>query len=92
MPPIRRREVFRPSRATADRAASARGTPQESAGAGGAPTLQPHLGSALTECAGRRHSPRTDLQTRTTTATPRLRIRRGHAIHLPITLCAFVVF
>ena len=53
MPPIRRREVFRPSRATADRAACGRGAPQESAGAGGAPTLQPHLGSALTECAGR---------------------------------------
>ena len=37
MPPIRRREVFRPSRATADRAASARGAPQESAGAGNVP-------------------------------------------------------
>ena len=53
MPPIRRREVFRPSRATADRAACGRGAPTESTGAGGAPTLQPHLGSALTECAGR---------------------------------------
>ena len=53
MPPIRRREVFRPSRATADRAACGRGAPQESAGAGGAPTLRPHPGSALTECAGR---------------------------------------
>ena len=53
MPPIRRREVFRPSRATADRAASGRGAPQESAGAGGAPHLQPYTGSALTECAGR---------------------------------------
>ena len=53
MPPIRQREVFRPSRATADRAACGRGAPQESAGAGGAPTLRPHPGSALTECAGR---------------------------------------
>ena len=53
MPPIRRREVFRPSRATADRAASARGAPPESAGAGGAPHLRPRPGSALTECAGR---------------------------------------
>ena len=53
MPPIRRREVFRPSRATADRAACGRGAPQESAGAGGAPTLRPYAGSALTECAGR---------------------------------------
>ena len=53
MPQIRRREVFRPSRATADRAASARGAPQESAGAGGAPHLLPYFGSALTECAGR---------------------------------------
>ena len=43
----------RPRRATADRAASARGAPQESAGAGGAPHLRPHTGSALTECAGR---------------------------------------
>ena len=83
MPPIRRREVFRPSRATADRAACGRGAPQESAGAGGAPHLRPHSGSALTECAGRgmpppgalrhgrvrlrRHSPRPDLQTHTTT-------------------------
>ncbi len=53
MPPIRRREVFRPSRATAARAACGRGAPQESAGAGGAPIRQPHPGSALTECAGR---------------------------------------
>ena len=53
MPPIRRREVFRPSRATADRAAYGRGAPQESAGADGAPALLPHAGSALTECAGR---------------------------------------
>ena len=53
MPPIRRWEVFRPSRATADRAACGRGAPQESAGAGGAPTRRPHPGSALTECAGR---------------------------------------
>ena len=37
MPPIRRREVFRPSRATADRAACGRGAPQESAGAGNVP-------------------------------------------------------
>ena len=53
MPPIRRREVFRPSWATADRAACGRGAPTESTGAGGAPTLRPHLGPALTECAGR---------------------------------------
>ena len=53
MPPIRRWEVFRPSRATADRAACGRGAPQESAEAGGAPTRRPHPGSALTECAGR---------------------------------------
>ena len=53
MPPIRRREVFRPSRATADRAECGRGAPQESAGAGGAPHLLPYFGSALTECAGR---------------------------------------
>ena len=53
MPPIRRREVFRPSRATADRAACGRGATPESAGAGGAPHRRPHLGSALTECAGR---------------------------------------
>jgi hypothetical protein len=57
MPPIRRREVFRPSRATADRAACGRGAPQESAGAGGAPHLLPHPGSALTECAGRAMPP-----------------------------------
>ena len=57
MPPIRRREVFRPSRATADRAAYERGAPQESAGAGGAPHLLPHPGSALTECAGRAMPP-----------------------------------
>ena len=37
MLPIRRREVFRPSRATADRAACGRGAPQESAGAGNVP-------------------------------------------------------
>ena len=37
MTPIRRREVFRPSRATADRAACGRGAPQESAGAGNVP-------------------------------------------------------
>ena len=53
MPPIRRWEVFRPSRATADRAACGRGAPTESAGAGGAPHRRPHSGSALTECAGR---------------------------------------
>ena len=53
MPPIRRREVFRPSRATAERAACGRGAPQESAGAGGAPARQPRTGSAPTECAGR---------------------------------------
>ena len=57
MPPIRRREVFRPSRATADRAACGRGAPSESAGAGGAPTRRPHFGSALTECAGREMPP-----------------------------------
>ena len=53
MPPIRRQEVFRPSRATEDRAACGRGAPPESAGSGGAPTRRPRLGSALTECAGR---------------------------------------
>ena len=37
MPPIRRWEVFRPSRATADRAACGRGAPQEPDGAGNAP-------------------------------------------------------
>ena len=53
VPPIRRWEVFRPSRATADRAACGRGAPQESAEAGGAPHRRADSGSALTECAGR---------------------------------------
>ena len=37
VPPIRRWEVFRPSRATVDRAAYGRGAPQEPADAGNAP-------------------------------------------------------
>jgi len=45
-----------------------RRTPDGRAVAGGAPTRQPHAGSAMTECAGR-HSPHTDRQTHATYAT-----------------------
>ena len=71
-------------RPQADRAVSGesmpRLTPDGRAVAGGAPTRRPHLGSALTERAGRRHSPHTDMQPHTpgtTHYTPRT-IRTPH--------------